>query len=122
MSHRGILISLVALVLGVTSTGCASSGPDEDDIVAAVADTSSSHADLVSAVGLSADQQATLARIHAESARFHDEGPQGGDHGPPTLDQIVQWFTHMLGLTPEQTAKLRAYLEAHAPHGMPGPH
>jgi hypothetical protein len=112
--NRGIIFPLVVLALGATSLGCASSSvPDADDVAVAAADSSSDHEALVSAVGLTAEQQATLAQLHAEHADHHPDG--GLHHRRPTIEQIVQWFTNTLDLTPEQQAKLHAYLEAHMP-------
>jgi len=114
--HRGILFSLVALVLGIAPVGCASSSaPDEADLATAAADTQSSREALVSATGLDERQQAKLAQIDAERGGAPYPSVLGA-HRQPTIDQIVRWFTENLDLTPPQAAKLRAYLEAHMPH------
>jgi hypothetical protein len=117
--NRGILFPLVALALAAAPLGCASpSVPDEDDLAAAAADSPSSHTDLVNAIGLDPDQQAKLAELRAAHPHHHDGGLHSVPHRP-TVEQIVNWFTSHLDLTPEQAAKLRAYLEAHAPSAEP---
>jgi hypothetical protein len=120
--NRGIIFPLVALVLGAAPLGCAApSALDDDDTATAAAECTSDHKDLVNAIGLNAEQEAKLAEIHAEHAKHHDAGAHHAHHRP-TIDQIVQWFTVNLDLTPAQAAKLRTYLEAHMPGaGMSAP-
>ncbi len=113
--NRGIIFPLVALVLGVAPLGCAApSALDDEDLATTAADCTSNHEDVVNAIGLNAEQEAKLAEIHAEHAK-HPAASAHHAHHRPTINQIVEWFTVNLDLTPAQAAKLRAYLEAHLP-------
>lgn len=116
LATRGILFPLVALVLGVAPLGCAaSSTPDEDDVAVAAADCNCNHEEMANAVGMSAEQKAKLAELHAAHHHAHDVS-MSAEHRP-SIEQIVKWFTVNLDLTPEQAAKLRHYLETHMPGG-----
>ncbi len=106
--NRVIVLSLFAVALGVAPLGCAL---PEDDVATAPADAVSNREELVKALELTADQQVKLAGLRAGQAQHVPTAAEI----EAAIDQIVQWFTTQLDLTPAQAAKLRKYLETHAP-------
>jgi hypothetical protein len=106
--NRGIVLSMFTLALGVAPVGCAL---PEDDVATTPADAVSGREDLVKALDLTSDQQVQLAGLRAGQAQHVPSAAEIR----ATIDQMVQWFTTNLDLTPAQAAKLRTFLETHAP-------
>ena len=111
----GIVFSLVVTALAATPLGCTpQNAPEEDAVAAASADSAYDQGDLATAVGLDAAQQAKLAQVRT---RHHHHVDGGSHYSAPSIDQIVQWLTKALDLSPEQVEKLRTFLEARAQGG-----
>ena len=96
------------LALGVAPLGCAL---PEDDVATAPADAVSGREDLVKALDLTPEQQVKLAGLRAGQTQHLPTAAELR----AAIDQMVQWFTTQLDLTPAQAAKLRKYLETNAP-------